>query len=151
MLLFQCFQLDTTVTVQSLIYVPSTDRQLTRKYSRDTPDDFVQLGNITQSLCCLIRRTCSTWLVFWDKLSPYQGSGSTWQISSDKTTLLQRRNVLFSYFFPSSLRRLERIKKDWQQLFLWLCHSNFALMLMWINFFWYCLLCCYCFSVYCKK
>ena len=75
------FSLDTTVTLQSLIYVPSMDLidSWHQKYPRDTPDGFVQFGNFTQSKCCLIiKGICSTWLIFWDKLSPHQVIGSTW-------------------------------------------------------------------------
>ena len=49
-----------------------SDRHLTRNYSRDTQEIFVQLGHFTRTECFHIRWKCSFRLFLSDKWSPYQ-------------------------------------------------------------------------------
>ena len=53
----------------------------------------------SQASCLLIKGTCSIWLIFSDRLSPYQGNLSTWLIFSDKLSPYQG-NLLHLSEFP---------------------------------------------------
>ena len=102
---------------------------LTLNYWRATRMIIDPLDWFSQTSCLLIRGTCSTWLIFSDKLSPYQGNlfhlsvfprqavytwgdkCSTWVIFPDTLSTHGAIKDIFNWFLVLISCRFERLKK----------------------------------------